>query len=63
MFRTINTQTVFFTNFSEIKQLKITVKNQEALIQQKNSGDSQTDPQSNKQLSELIVEKDQQLKV
>ncbi|XP_043999901.1 CDK5 regulatory subunit-associated protein 2 isoform X2 [Gambusia affinis] len=46
----------------EIKQLKITVKNQEALIQQKNSGDSQTDPQSNKQLSELIVEKDQQLK-
>ncbi|XP_027882324.1 CDK5 regulatory subunit-associated protein 2 isoform X1 [Xiphophorus couchianus] len=47
---------------NEIKQLKITVKNQEALIQQKNSGDSQTDPQSTKQLSELIVEKDQQLK-
>uniref|UniRef100_A0A3B3XX67 Uncharacterized protein n=1 Tax=Poecilia mexicana TaxID=48701 RepID=A0A3B3XX67_9TELE len=48
---------------NEIKQLKITVKNQEALIQQQNSGDSQTDPQSTKQLSELIVEKDQQLKV
>ncbi|XP_014899100.1 CDK5 regulatory subunit-associated protein 2 isoform X9 [Poecilia latipinna] len=47
---------------NEIKQLKITVKNQEALIQQHNSGDSQTDPQSTKQLSELIVEKDQQLK-
>uniref|UniRef100_A0A087XHI5 CDK5 regulatory subunit associated protein 2 n=1 Tax=Poecilia formosa TaxID=48698 RepID=A0A087XHI5_POEFO len=47
---------------NEIKQLKITVKNQEALIQQQNSGDSQTDPQSTKQLSELIVEKDQQLK-
>uniref|UniRef100_A0A0S7F394 CK5P2 n=2 Tax=Poeciliopsis prolifica TaxID=188132 RepID=A0A0S7F394_9TELE len=47
---------------NEIKQLKITLKNQDALIQQKNSGDSQTDPQSTKQLSELILEKDQQLK-
>ncbi|MED6273687.1 hypothetical protein CHARACLAT_009041 [Characodon lateralis] len=45
-----------------IEQLKITVKNQEALIQQKSSRDQQTDSPSTKQLSDLIAEKDQELK-
>uniref|UniRef100_A0A3P9MX02 Centrosomin N-terminal motif 1 domain-containing protein n=1 Tax=Poecilia reticulata TaxID=8081 RepID=A0A3P9MX02_POERE len=54
---------VFNKRITELEQqLKITVKNQEALIQQQNSGDSQTEPQSTKQFSELIVEKDQELK-
>ncbi|KAM4532788.1 uncharacterized protein V3H82_026516 [Fundulus diaphanus] len=44
-----------------IEQLKVTVKNQEALIQQKSSRDQQTDPPSTKQLSDLIAKKDQEL--
>ncbi|KAM6902078.1 CDK5 regulatory subunit-associated protein 2 [Xenentodon cancila] len=45
-----------------IEQLKITLSNQEALIHQKSSKDQQTDAQSAKQLSDLIAEKDQELK-
>ncbi|XP_071322292.1 CDK5 regulatory subunit-associated protein 2 isoform X2 [Trachinotus anak] len=47
-----------------IEQLKITLKNQEALIQQKKSADQQTDAPSAdyvKQLSDLIAKKDQEL--
>ncbi|XP_040914150.1 CDK5 regulatory subunit-associated protein 2 isoform X2 [Toxotes jaculatrix] len=47
-----------------IEQLKITLKNQEALIHQKKSADQQTDTPSAdcvKQLSDLITKKDQEL--
>nr|XP_019937557.1 PREDICTED: CDK5 regulatory subunit-associated protein 2 isoform X6 [Paralichthys olivaceus] len=47
-----------------IEQLKITVKNQEALINHKKSADQQMDAPSSehvKQLSELIAKKDQEL--
>uniref|UniRef100_A0A3B4UP97 CDK5 regulatory subunit associated protein 2 n=1 Tax=Seriola dumerili TaxID=41447 RepID=A0A3B4UP97_SERDU len=49
-----------------IEQLKITLKNQEALIHQNKSADQQTDAPSAdcvKQLSNLIAEKDQELEV
>ncbi|XP_015238198.1 PREDICTED: CDK5 regulatory subunit-associated protein 2 isoform X2 [Cyprinodon variegatus] len=45
-----------------IEQLRITIKNQEALIQQHGSRDQQTDSPSTKQLSNLLAEKDQELK-
>ncbi|CAG5867679.1 unnamed protein product [Menidia menidia] len=45
-----------------IKQLKITLTNQEAMIHQKGSGDQQTDALTAKQLSDLIAEKDEELK-
>uniref|UniRef100_A0A3Q0SBN3 Centrosomin N-terminal motif 1 domain-containing protein n=1 Tax=Amphilophus citrinellus TaxID=61819 RepID=A0A3Q0SBN3_AMPCI len=48
-----------------IEQLKITLKNQEAVIHQRNNADQQTDAPSAdsvKQLSDLIAEKDQELK-
>ncbi|XP_054468052.1 CDK5 regulatory subunit-associated protein 2 isoform X2 [Anoplopoma fimbria] len=47
-----------------IEQLKITLKNQEAVIQQKKSADRETDAPSAdcvKQLSDLIAKKDQEL--
>lgn len=59
----IKTQTVFFMHFRVIEQLKLTVKNQEDLIQQKSSRDPPTDSASTKELSDLIAEKDQQLQV
>uniref|UniRef100_A0A669BEI4 Uncharacterized protein n=1 Tax=Oreochromis niloticus TaxID=8128 RepID=A0A669BEI4_ORENI len=49
-----------------IEQLKITLKNQDAVIHQRNSRDQQTDAPSAdtvKQLSALIADKDQELKV
>ncbi|KAF7656265.1 hypothetical protein LDENG_00044490, partial [Lucifuga dentata] len=49
---------------SIIEQLKITLKNQEAAIRQKNSADQETDAPSAdgvKQLSSLIAKKDQEL--
>uniref|UniRef100_A0A3Q2WJZ4 CDK5 regulatory subunit associated protein 2 n=1 Tax=Haplochromis burtoni TaxID=8153 RepID=A0A3Q2WJZ4_HAPBU len=49
-----------------IEQLKITLKNQDAVIHQRNSRDRQTDAPSAdtvKQLSALIADKDQELKV
>ncbi|XP_072227758.1 uncharacterized protein [Leuresthes tenuis] len=45
-----------------IEQLRITLKNQEAVIRQKSSRDNQTDAPTAKQLSDLIAEKDQELK-
>ncbi|XP_075312442.1 CDK5 regulatory subunit-associated protein 2 isoform X4 [Odontesthes bonariensis] len=46
-----------------IEQLRVTLKNQEAVILQKSSRDNQTDAPTAKQLSDLIAEKDQELKV
>lgn len=54
---------VCFSYASIIEQLKIDLKNQEALVLQKNSTDQETDAPSAKQLSDLIAEKDQELKV
>lgn len=56
----------FSTHPSIIEQLKITLKNQDAVIHQRNSRDRQTDAPSAdtvKQLSALIADKDQELKV
>ena len=56
----------FFVHTSIIEQLKITLKNQEAVIQQKKNADLQTDAPSAdsvKQLSDLITKKDQELEV
>ena len=59
-----NIYTFFFIHTSIIEQLKITVQNQEAVIQQRR--DQQTDaPSANcvKQLSDLVAKKDQELEV
>ncbi|XP_041825262.1 CDK5 regulatory subunit-associated protein 2 isoform X3 [Melanotaenia boesemani] len=45
-----------------IEQLKISLKNQEALIHQNGNRDEQTDAPTAKRLSDLIVEKDRELK-
>ncbi|XP_037547677.1 CDK5 regulatory subunit-associated protein 2 [Nematolebias whitei] len=45
-----------------IEQLKVNLKNQEALILQKGNTDQETDAPTAKQLSDLIAEQDQELK-
>lgn len=55
-----------FLHTSMIEQLKITIKNQEAVIHQRNNTDQMADPPSAdcmKQLSDLITKKDQELEV
>lgn len=55
-----------FPQTSMIEQLKITLKNQEALIHQRTNTDQMTDAPSTdrmKQLSDLITKKDQELEV
>ncbi len=64
----INVSNVFFfvVHTSIIEQLKITLKNQEAVIHQKKSADKEKDAPSAdcvKQLSDLIAKKDQELEV
>lgn len=54
---------VCFFHTSIIEQLKVNLKNQEALILQKGHTDQETDAPSAKQLADLIAEKDQELRV